>query len=175
VVEAAASWFELEADAAVTDNPQLLLVVSAADCFPLLFHDPLKKLVAVAHGGWRGTVQGIAGEVVQRLVERYGSSPTDIRVAIGPGIGGGCYQVGDEVIRQFEQAAFPAAVRRPDDEGRHLLDLVLAHRHVLSAVGVQPQHIWDSALCTHCDDERFYSHRRDQGKTGRHWAAIRLV
>ena len=174
VIEGVPTWFEREADASVTNDPNLLLVVSVADCFPLLFHDPVKAVVGAAHCGWRGTVAGMAREVVGRMGELYGSSPQDIRVAIGPGISAACYQVGAEVVQEFTNAGFPEHVSYPDDEERFRLDLAAANRWALEQAGVSAEHIWSSDWCTYSDAARFYSHRRDAGKTGRHWAAIRL-
>lgn len=174
VLEAEPSWFELEADAAVTDNPDLLLVISVADCFPLLFFDARVPAVGAAHCGWRGTVKGIAGAAVEKMTALYGSRPEDIRVAIGPGIRRDCYQVGAEVVAAFKEAGFPTEVAVPDDEGRFRLDLAVANRWLLTRVGVKDEHVEDLGLCTHCEPSRFYSYRRDHGVTGRHWAVIRL-
>jgi len=175
VVEARPSWFEREADGMVTNRPGLLLVVSTADCLPVLFHDPVQGVVGAAHCGWRGTVGGIAGEVVRRMVRCYGSSPADLRVAFGPSILGPCYQVGEEVVAAFREAGFPERVATPDDEGRFRLDVAAANRWTLERSGVRPENIWESGLCTHCDPERFFSHRRDRGRTGRHWAVVMLA
>ena len=174
VLEAKPSWYEHEADASVTDDPDLLLVISVADCQPLLFHDPVRRVVGAAHAGWRGTVQGIAANVVRKLQERYGSEPEDIRVALGPSIQGACYQVGSEVVTAFDDAGFPSTVYTPDDEGRYRLDLTAANRYALHQAGVPDGNIVALNACTYCDPERFYSHRRDGLKRGSHWAAIGL-
>lgn len=172
VLDGTPSWFTERADAATSLAPGNLLVVSVADCLPLLFHDAASGAVAAAHCGWRGTLAGLAGVVVARMSERYGSRPEDLAVAIGPGIQGPCYQVGDEVVAAFREAGFPPSLATPDDDGRHRLDLVAANRWTLERAGVGPQQVWSAQLCTHCDPERFYSHRRDAGRTGRHWAFI---
>jgi YfiH family protein len=172
VLQAAPSWFEYDADALTTDNSELLLVISTADCLPLLFHDPVKRAVGAAHCGWRGTVACIAGKVVKAMGERYGSSPTDLHIAIGPGIRGCCYQVGAEVAADFLEAGFPESVFQPDGARRFRLDLAAANRWALGSAGVPEGNVYDTGLCTHCDPERFYSHRRDAGRTGRHWAVI---
>lgn len=174
VVKAYPAWFDFEADASITNQPELLLIVSVADCYPLLFHDPVAGAVGAAHCGWRGTVQDIAGEVVRKLHACYGSSPADIRVAIGPAIGGACYQVGPEVVQAFRDASFPPHVYEPDPEGRYRLDLLKANRWVLEQAGVRSENIWASGYCTSSDPEKFYSYRRDEGRTGRHWAVISL-
>lgn len=198
ILEAGPSWFEEQADAAVSASPGAFLVVSVADCFPLLFHDPVRGVIGAAHCGWRGTVLGLAGKVVSAMVARHGSRPRDVRVAIGPGIRGACYQVGPEVAESFRSAGFPAAVVRRErgevapaakspsqarqevtasasaivTEDRYRLDLPAANRWSLRGAGVPDANVVDLGRCTHCEPERFFSHRRDAGVTGRHWAVI---
>lgn len=173
VLAGAPSWFEEEADAAVTDDPDTLLVVSVADCLPVLFLDPASGAVGAAHCGWRGTVKGLAARVVGELRARYGARPEELRVAFGPAVAGACYQVGPEVVERFADAGFPAAVAWPDAEpGRYRLDIAAANRWLLAREGVAPGHVHDLGLCTHCEPERFYSYRRDAGRTGRHWAFV---
>ncbi|HKI56663.1 MAG TPA: peptidoglycan editing factor PgeF [Trueperaceae bacterium] len=174
VLDGAPTWFTERADAATSAAAGRLLVVSVADCLPLLFFDAATGAVGAAHCGWRGTLAGLAGEVVGHMRERYGTRPSDLSVAIGPGIQGACYQVGDEVVAAFGRAGFPTALSVPDADGRHRLDLAAANRWTLERAGVDPERTWSSGLCTHCDAERFYSHRRDAGVTGRHWAFIRV-
>lgn len=175
VLDGTPGWFELEGDAATSDRRETLLVVSVADCFPLLFWDAQRAAVGAAHCGWRGTVRGLAGKVVAAMGERYGSRPEDVRVAIGPGIQAACYQVGAEVVEAFAEAGFPPSVAVPDDDGRHRLDLVAANRWTLRRAGVRPERVRSLGSCTHCDAGRFYSYRRDRGVTGRHWAFIGLA
>ena len=172
VLTGAPSWFQEEADAVVSNTPGLALVISTADCLPVLFYDPLTGAVGAAHCGWRGTVKGVAAATVHRLTELYGSNPADLRVAFGPAISKPNYQVGAEVIAEFEQAGFPASVYKPDGSGRFLLDVAAANRWALLGLGVNSEHLWATGLCTYADPERFFSHRRDRGRTGRHWAVI---
>lgn len=176
VLDGAPAWFSAEADAAVTQRDDVLLVVSSADCVPLLFHDPAKGVVGAAHCGWKGTSARLAGKVVAAMAERYGSDPADVRAVIGPSIRGGCYQVGSEVVERFVDAGFPDDCWRPDPEvgERYLLDLPAANSWALAQAGVAAAHVTDLGLCTHCDAQRFYSHRRDRGVTGRHWAYVSL-
>jgi YfiH family protein len=175
VVAARAGSSEL-ADAQISDDPSLLLVIGAADCLPLLFHDPRTGAVGAAHCGWRGTAAGLAGKTVAAMEERFGSRPEDIQVAIGPGICQACYQVGEEVVARVVAAGLPDELAAPDDEGRWRLDLTSANVLVLARSGVpERQILLAQAACTSCDPERFYSHRRDRGVTGRHWAAVRAT
>lgn len=173
VLDGRPGWFDEEADAAVSDDPEVLLVVSVADCLPVLFHDPEHGAVGAAHCGWRGTVAGLAAKVVGVMAERFGTRPEALRVALGPGIAGACYQVGPEVVERFGAAGFPARVIGPDVEaGRGRLDIPAANRWLLERAGVAPGHIEELGRCTHCEPELFYSYRRDAGRTGRHWAFI---
>lgn len=170
------SWFGAEADAAVTDREGVLLVVSSADCVPVLFHDPTRGVVGAAHCGWRGTVRRLAAKVVAVMAERHGSRPEDVRVALGPCMRGGCYQVGPEVVEAFAAAGHPPGCWRPDPAaaGRWLLDLPAANAAALAGAGVPAANVHDLGLCTHCEPERFFSHRRDRGVTGRHWGFVTL-
>ena len=130
------SWFEDDADAVISDKSDLLLVVSAAGCFPVLFHDLLTGAVGAAHCGWRGTAARLAENVVSAMQREYGSRPGDLRVAIGPGIRGTCYQVTPEVVAKFAESGFPEHVATPDGEGKYLLDLEAAVAVSLSDAGV---------------------------------------
>jgi YfiH family protein len=170
VLVAASSWFEQEADAAVSDTPGLLLVVSTADCLPILFYDPCTGAVGAAHCGWRGTVARLAQRTVAALRARFGCDPADLRVAFGPAIRQPNYHVGPEVALAFREAGFPEEVLIEEGAG-FLLDIPAANRWLLLESGVQAANLWDSGLCTY-EDRRFYSHRRDKGQTGRQWGVI---
>ena len=172
VVRAKPSYFEEEADASITDDPTLTLIVSTADCLPILFHDPVQSVVAAAHCGWRGTVKGMVDAVLDMFAD-YDSPMENIHAAIGPGISRSNYQVGTEVIEAFTKAGFPDTIYQPDGTGRYLLDVAAANRYLLEKRGVG--NIWQSDACTYADPTRFYSHRRDKGRTGRHWALIKLA
>lgn len=168
-----AGWFLEEADAATTTDPNTLLVVSFADCLPILFYDPTSGAVAAAHAGWRGTVKRIAQSVVTAMEDRYGTEAGNLQVLFGPSIEGSCYQVGQEVTDEFRATGYPEGVAWPDDEpGKYRLDVKAANRWLLEAAGVQPERITEIAGCTHCDPHHYYSHRRDEQRTGRHWAFI---
>lgn len=168
------SWFEEEADAAVTDMPGLVLAISTADCLPVLFFDPRTGVVGAAHCGWRGTLKGVAANTLQKLTALYGTDPADVQVAFGPSILAANYQVGPEVVAAFQEAGFPGHIATPDGSGRFLLDVAAANRWQLLEAGVKPENLWESELCTYAEPERFFSHRRDKGRTGRQWAVIQV-
>jgi YfiH family protein len=138
---------------------------------PLLFADPKSGHIGAAHAGWRGTVGQIAVRVIEAL-ERLGSAPSDVRVALGPSIGPCCFEVGPEVVEQF-QAAYPDAqgVIVPGPNKEHI-DLRRATRLSLQSSGVRAEHIDDTPPCTRCAAERFFSYRRDGAQGGVHMAFI---
>ena len=173
VVVAQPSWYEFQADAVVTDQKNLLLVIGVADCVPILFHDPVKQVIAAAHAGWRGTSLRIVEKVIERMIAEYGSSPSDLRVVLGPAISRKNYQVGPEVIEAFINHGFPETIFDPDGEC-YRLDVPAANLYLLEKWGVHPEHIEHINACTFADPELFYSHRRDGKKRGSHWGIIRL-
>lgn len=162
-----------EFDGLVTDRVGPVLGAFAADCIPILFADPVARVIGAAHAGWRGTVGGVAANVVARMVE-LGSKPADIRVALGPSIGPECFEVGPEVVEQF-RAAFGdvpgMVVQGPNKEH---IDLRVATRTVLERAGVAPENIDDRPPCTKCEPDRFFSYRRDGRDGGVHMAFIAL-
>ena len=155
-----------ECDILVTTIPGLTLAVTAADCLPLLFDAP--GAVAAAHSGWRGTADGAPEAALSAVCAAAGAGPDRVRVHVGPGIRGCCYQVGPEVAVRF-----PAAAIRRHAESLGL-DLPTAVRLRLIEAGARADAIHDTGACTACDPEWYFSHRRDHGLTGRHWGVIAL-
>jgi YfiH family protein len=154
-------------DALVTDENDLLLTLFFADCLPILLADDTHHIVAVAHAGWRGLVGGLIENTLQTMVERFGSCPEAIVAAVGPGIGPCCFEVGSEVAEHF-----PPSVLRARAEGNPHVDLPEAARLRLLHAGVPADRIESAGICTACHTERFFSHRRESGKTGRMGAFI---
>jgi polyphenol oxidase len=136
-----------EVDAHGTPNPELTPLVMVADCLPVALSGPAG--VAMAHCGWRG----LAGGIVSKAVDAAGATAA----AIGPGIGSCCYEVGEEVLAEFEDLDGVA-------EGR-MLDLTAVARALLAREAVTE--VESADLCTKCNPELFYSHRRDGERTGR--------
>ena len=133
-----------------------------ADCNALFFLDQKKRAAAVCHAGWKGTLLGITGVAVQKL-QGLGSSKEEILVGIGPSICGQCYEIQEDVAQLFEPQ-YPGAVLR--SEGGIHLDLWHVLLCQLEELGIPPANITLSGLCTYANSERFFSHRRDHGKTG---------
>jgi len=160
-----------QGDAMITDQPGVYLSMRFADCTPLLLHDPVRRAVGIAHAGWRGTLKNVAGAVVRAMVERLGCLPGDITAVVGPAIGPCCYQVGSEVIQAAEAAfADVAELLQPHAGGRYHFDLWEANRRQLVEAGVS--HVAVAGLCTACRTDHFFSHRAEQGQTGRFAALI---
>lgn len=158
-------------DALMARAPGTALMVTCADCVPVLLYDPVEGVAGVAHAGWRGTLADVAGNLVRAMRDVYAVDPPRLLAGIGPGIGRCCYQVGPDVSEPAA-AAFPEAVvieRR--DDGVYF-DLVAAIRLGLLAEGISAPNIAVAGLCTACRIDLFYSHRAERGRTGRFGAVI---
>jgi YfiH family protein len=151
-----------EGDALVSNHPGIGLTIRTADCLPVLIADPRHRAVAAIHAGWRGVVSEIAPKTVQAMHAHFGSAPEDLVVAIGPGIGKCCFEVGPEVSVQFGLS------------GRTNVDLVETMCRQLGRNGVRPGQISASGYCTVCNSELFESYRRDREAAGRMVAMITL-
>lgn len=188
----------LGGDALVTRAPGCLLVIKTADCVPILLADSKQRAIAAIHAGWRGTVHRIAAKTLGRMQMEFGTRPQDVVAALGPSIGRCCYEVGEDVAREFH-AQFPEArqwfdgpfdalasgendpnwlpwltMMPPGHQPPPLrvhLDLIAANRAILAAAGVPSAQISSSGFCTACRTDLFFSYRRE-GTTGRLLAAI---
>lgn len=183
---------QLAGDGLITNNPGILLGIQTADCLPVVLVDTKRRAVGVFHAGWRGTVQRIVEKGVGEMRGCFGTRPRDIEAAIGPGIHGCCYQVGEEVRANFEsQFAYAADLFREVKESDPVrekypllfltarapghselpvnifLDLVEANRRQLIDAGVLSKNIHASPLCTSCHTDLLFSHRAERGLTGR--------
>lgn len=157
-----------EFDALITNVPGLALVVSTADCLPILIHDPVRRAVAAVHAGWRGTAKGIAARAVAAMHEAYGTEASDCRAAIGPGIRRCCFEVDANVTEAMADALPTWETHAEANRAGHwLLDLAGINRSLLVAAGLRPDRIEDVDLCTSCRNDLFFSHRAEKGRTGR--------
>jgi polyphenol oxidase len=184
-------------DASTTNRAGLLLAVQTADCVPILLVDPKKRAVAVVHAGWRGTLQRIVTKTVGTMHMQFGTKPADLLAAIGPSIGGCCYEVGTEVVVEFK-SQFPNASDwfdelRTGDEPNPLqwlnmlppghqpppksvlLDLRRANRSQLLGAGLRSQNILVSDLCTACRRDLLFSYRKEGAMTGRLLSVIGIT
>jgi YfiH family protein len=150
----------------VSNEKGLVLAVSVADCYPILFYDEKNQVIGAAHAGWRGTVGRIASKTAEAMIQ-LGAELDQIQVAIGQGICQKNFEVGAEVIEQFWKEGFPERIV----EGKYI-DLAASNLFVLVEYGIPKENIWVMNRCTFEDD--FFSYRRDKGKTGRMWGVIAL-
>lgn len=153
-------------DALVTARSGVLIAVKTADCTPILLLDPVRRAAGAVHAGWRGTAGLIAARAVETMRGEFGTDPEDLVAVIGPAIGACCYQVGDDVAHAFSNALGDAFCR--ERGGALHADMRGANRRALEMAGVRPSNVRSIDLCTKCNPELFFSHRRDSGKTGRH-------
>lgn len=166
----------LECDGIVTNQPQVLIGVCVADCYPILLLDPEKRVAAALHAGWKGTAAGICRKGVAAMVEIFGCRPRAIHAAIGPGIEPCCYEV-DEPVRSafmaqgngWEPFAQPSAT-----PGRWGLDLATANRLQLMQAGIPGGQVSMAGQCVSCSGNLYFSYRRDHGETGRQMGFIML-
>ena len=170
------------ADALITDSPGLPLATLHADCLPILFVDPDRPAVWVAHAGWRGTVAGIAGATVRAMADAFGSRPERLLASLGPAIGPCCYEVGEEVVeawraglRESDAADEPEGPTVIAQNGRRHFDLWAANVHLLRRAGLGAERIDVSAVCTRCGGDAWFSHRGQGLLTGRFAAIIALA
>ena len=160
-------------DAMISNTPGLLMLMRFADCVPILFFDPEKNAAGIAHAGWKGTVKEVVIAVVNELKNQFGTDPADLLTGIGPSIGPDHYEIGDEVIEEvkstFHKNWDQILIIGPDSVK---LDLWEANKISLRNAGVK--HIETAGICTACSVKDWYSHRAENGITGRFAAVIGL-
>ena len=152
-------------DGLVTNAPGVALLLRFADCQPILLYDPANRALGLLHAGWRGVAQGMAHRAVETMQAAFGTDSRALIAGLGPAIGPCCYLVGDEVASAMGYALpdWRQVMRREGDLWR--FDLPGANAQQLAAAGVQ--HIEQATMCSACHRDKFYSHRGDNGHTGR--------
>lgn len=165
-----------DTDALITAEPGVPISTYHADCVPVFLLDPVTPAVGLAHAGWKGTALKIAAKTVMKMNKHFGTRMEDCLVAIGPSIGPCCYEVDARVKEVFEREFVnsDAFFRDTGSEKWHL-DLWAANASALEEIGVPGKNILVSSLCTGCQTDVFYSHRKENGVTGRMAALIMLA
>lgn len=158
-----------DTDGLVCNIPNMALVVFSADCIPILMYDRKSRAVAAVHSGWRGTVQRIGSAAVEAMEENFGSRPSDIIAAIGPGIGPCCFEFGEDAQNYFDRKYLTER-----EGGKFLVNIWEMNRDILIESGLQTQNIDLSGVCTVCNSDKYYSYRTHKDKTGRQAAVIML-
>ncbi len=159
-----------DADALVTDVPGITLCVQVADCAPILLFDPVRRVIAAVHSGWRGTLQNIVGKTVLKMADTFGSEAKDIQVWIGPAIEGSCFVVDDRIADPVKANGF---LGLSDDETHW--DISVACRGQLVREGVREENIDMSGECTVCNKEQYFSYKREGDHAGRMLGGIVLI
>jgi polyphenol oxidase len=183
-------------DAIITQERGMTLALSFADCVPIIFYDPKQRIIGIAHGGWRGTARGIALATIEEMHKQFGCEVQDIHVGIGPAIGDCCYEVSTEVHQFFmgiadfaemptaehfrelvrESAVFSELLEQGEGNRTSLrLNLQATNRKQLLMTGIPASQIEVMEICTSCNTDRFFSHRAEQGNTGRFAVLISLL
>lgn len=163
-----------DVDGLVTNEPGLVLATFYADCVPLYFADPVKKVIGLAHSGWRGTVGRIGEKMIEKMEQEYGCHRKDIMAAIGPSICQDCYEVSEDVAEQFLQEFGSGVLADGRAEGKYQLDLWKANEMVFLQAGLLPENITVTDICTCCNDKLLFSHRASQGRRGNLGAFLKI-
>lgn len=161
-------------DATVTNVKEIFLCATTADCVPILLYDKKNKATAAIHAGWRGTVQRIVEKTVALMAVEFGSSPSDMLAAIGPAIHRENYEVGAEVVAEFEKNGFNLAGVSSNEAGSIKIDLKEINRQELMRLGIPETQIEKSELCTYTRDDLFFSARRQSIHSGRMLTGIMM-
>ncbi|MBI3003880.1 MAG: peptidoglycan editing factor PgeF [Ignavibacteriales bacterium] len=156
-------------DALVTPLKNIFLTVTVADCVPVFVVDPVRNVVAAVHAGWRGSAKGIVTETIQSMVSEFGITAKDSFAFVGPSAGSCCYQVADDVAREFS----PLFVEKRGE--KLFLDLKKVNTTQMSEAGIPMENVEVSSYCTICNPDLFHSYRRDQERSGRMMGVIGLV
>ena len=170
-------------DALITALPDYAIAVRTADCVPVLLYDPVCKVIAAIHSGWRGTVARISQKTIRLMTECFGTNPSDLIAVIGPSIGPNSFQVGKEVVDEFSAAHFPMGQILTDQgpkvegtmQGGLHIDLWQANSWLLTEVGVKPESIQVAGICTYEHNDLFFSARREGRKCGRIINSIKMT
>ncbi len=161
-------------DAVVARGRGTVIGVQTADCLPILVYDAVAHAVAAVHAGWRGTASAILKKTIKTMGDRFASSPSEIVMAMGPGIRWCCYEVGYEVLEAVWKATGEGEYFKTKGE-KYCLDLLSANRYQALSEGILKENIWVSGECTHCLPDTYYSYRFAKGPTGRQGGFIGIV
>lgn len=169
-------------DGLITNQKGISLSLRFADCTPILFYDPEKNAIGNIHSGWKGTVQKIAQKGALKMIETYDCKKENLLCFLGPCIGKCHFEVGEEVKEKFESAfsylrnteKWLQKGERKDEEQKYVIDTTWINRKLLEELGILPEHIIESNICTVCHKEQMHSYRAEKEKAGRNTAIIGL-
>ncbi len=161
-------------DGLCTDDPSVTLVVYCADCVPLYFVDPEHHAIGLAHAGWRGTAAGMAKAMTERMALEFSTRPEALRVAIGPSIGRECFEVDEPVALEFLKLPQAERFVTGPQRDKYYVDLWECNRQFLLSAGVKEEHITVGQVCTMCESDLIFSHRKTRGQRGSNCAMLAL-
>lgn len=155
-----------DVDGIYTDRKNIALMSFHADCTPIFYYDPVKKVVALAHAGWKGTLLNITGKMVRTFVNDFNSDPSHIQTAIGPSLDMNCFEVDKDVADMFltENKDFEQFMKIKGPKFH--FNLWEINKYLLMKEGIKEDNIEVSGLCTKCNNDMFFSHRGQGGKRG---------
>lgn len=160
-----------DTDGLILTNKSQAIFLNFADCTPIILYDKRQNIGAISHAGWRGTAQKIAPKTVEKMIKDFKSTPKDIVAIIGPAICGKCYEVGEEVYNKIMNNPHPNPL--PKGEGNLNIDLKEINKIQLAEIGVEKVDV--CPYCTCCNNDLFFSYRKENGTTLRHSAVLKLV
>jgi YfiH family protein len=151
-----------DVDGLITNVPGITLVTFYADCVPLYFVDPVHKAIGLSHSGWRGTVRRMGAVTLKAMEKAFGTKAEEVLCCIGPSICQDCFEVGGEVVHEFEKEfdeSYWSELSYKKENGKYQLDLWRANEIVLQEMGVLKEHLQITDICTHCNPDYLFSHR----------------
>lgn len=160
------------ADILISSEINCPVAVRTADCLPILLADPVNRIIAAVHAGWRGTAKQVVANAV-KIMGKQGADLKNIHASLGPCIGPCCFEIEEACASQLINSA-PDAGNAIYRKEKPYADLAAINMMQLQEAGVSDQHIESNYVCTCCNPGHFYSYRRDHGKTGRHLAVVAL-
>ena len=166
-----------ECDGLMTATPGVALMIFTADCIPVLLYDPVRRVAAAVHAGWRGTANGVVTRAVERMGEVYGCDPANILAAIGPGICPDCFETHEDVPNALMAELGTPVLKHIQikDNGKFSVDLKGINAMRMEQAGVSPEHIEVCRECTSCRTDKYWSHRKVGNERGSMAAVIQLL
>ena len=164
-----------EADAVILGCRGTAAAVVTADCVPVILVSREKSAGAVIHSGWKGTMLNITGKTVKNITKKYSLSPLELVAVIGPSIGACCYEVGNEVFIKFRELFGMNDTIIKESNSRYFISLADAVCLQLENEGIPSRNIEIMYMCTSCNEELFFSYRRDKGITGRQGSVLKVI
>lgn len=161
-----------ECDALITDRPGVPIMVMSADCTPILLYDPDTRAIGAVHAGRAGALQEILPKTIETMVKTYGTKPENLRITLGPSIGGCCYEINPSIAATVEERSYANALRSEND--KIFLDVNTILLTQLERMDIKDGHVEVLQNCTACESDEYFSYRADQQRTGRIAGVIML-